>query len=151
MPWSSDIRQKKWCQKTQRQMKWRQMQQRWVEVGKWQRQVQESHTGKVQPRTQASSCYPSYQRRLRTECDSANFPDKLDRWRRIQNRRGRLGMRLGKAHKPHMPVEHVRGEKVYPRSCSFVWLLVGTWICKNTDCFAVYSFIGKQGCTFVEL
>ena len=48
----------------------------------------------VQPRTQASSRYPSYQRRLRTECDSANFPDKLDRWRHIRNRRGRLGTRL---------------------------------------------------------
>ena len=26
---------------------------------------------------------------------SANFPDKLDRWRHIRNRRGRLGTRLG--------------------------------------------------------
>ena len=47
-----------------------------------------------QPRTQASSRYPSYQGRLGTECDSANFSDKLDRWRHIRNRRGRLGTRL---------------------------------------------------------
>ena len=35
-----------------------------------------------QPRTQASSRYPSYQRRLGTECDRVRgeFPDKLDRW-----------------------------------------------------------------------
>ena len=33
-------------------------------------------------------------RKLGTECDSANFPDKLDRWRHIRNRRGRLGTRL---------------------------------------------------------
>ena len=47
--------------------------------------------------TQASLCYPSYQRRLRTECQfSAIFPDKLDRWRHIWNRRGRLGTRLVK-------------------------------------------------------
>ena len=36
----------------------------------------------------------SYQRRLGTECDSANFPNKLDRWRHIRNRRGQLGTRL---------------------------------------------------------
>ena len=33
-------------------------------------------------------------RKLGTECDSANFPDKLDRWRHIRNRQGRLGTRL---------------------------------------------------------
>ena len=48
--------------------------------------------GSLQPRTQACSRYPSDQRRLGTE---ANFPDKLDRWRHIRNRRGRLGTRLG--------------------------------------------------------
>ena len=37
-----------------------------------------------------------------------------------------------------------------PCSRPFVRLLEGTWICKNTDCFAVYFFIGKQGCTFIE-
>ena len=46
----------------------------------------------LQPRTQASSRYPSYKRRLETECVS----DKLDRWRHIRNRRRRLGTRLGK-------------------------------------------------------
>ena len=46
----------------------------------------------LQPRTQASSRYPSYQRRLGTEC----VFDKLDRWRHIRNRRRRLGTRLGK-------------------------------------------------------
>ena len=30
--------------------------------------------GITQPRTQASSCYPSYQRRLGTGCDSARRP-----------------------------------------------------------------------------
>ena len=39
------------------------------------------------------------------ECDSGNC------W-------GRLETRLGEVHKPHMPVEHVRGEKVYPQSRS---------------------------------
>ena len=29
----------------------------------------------------------------------ANFPDKLDRWRHIRNRQGRLGTRLGAGHK----------------------------------------------------
>ena len=33
-------------------------------------------------------------RKLGTKCDSANFPDKLDRWRHIRNRQGRLGTRL---------------------------------------------------------
>ena len=53
--------------------------------------------GSNQPLTKASSRYPSYQRRLGTECEasSANFPDKLDRWRHIRNRRGQLGTRLG--------------------------------------------------------
>ena len=36
-------------------------------------------TALAKPRIQASSRYPSYQRRLGTECDSANFPNKLDR------------------------------------------------------------------------
>ena len=66
-------------------------------------QVRESNLGLwirprrgFQPRTQASSRYPSYQRRLGTECDRVlgEFPDKLDRWRHIWNRRGRLGTRL---------------------------------------------------------
>ena len=38
------------------------------------------------PSTQASSRYPS---------SLTNFPDKLDRWRQIRHRRGRLGTRLG--------------------------------------------------------
>ena len=41
---------------------------------------------KFQPRTQACSRYPSDQRKLGTV--------KLDRWRHIRNRRGRLGTRL---------------------------------------------------------
>ena len=66
-------------------------------------QVRESNLGLwirprrgFQPRTQASSRYPSYQRRLGTECDRVRgeFPDKLDRWRHFRNRRGRLGTRL---------------------------------------------------------
>ena len=52
-------------------------------------QVRESNLGLwirtrrgFQPPTQASSRYPSYQRRLGTECDRVRgeFPDKLDRW-----------------------------------------------------------------------
>ena len=38
------------------------------------------------PSTQASSRYLS---------SLANFPDKLDRWRQVRNRWGRLGMKLG--------------------------------------------------------
>ena len=56
-------------------------------------QVRESNLGLwirtrrgFQPRTQASSRYPSYQRRLGTECDRVRgeFPDKLDRWRHFR-------------------------------------------------------------------
>ena len=47
----------------------------------------------TQPRTQASSRYPSYKRRLGTERDRRIF--KLDRWRHIRNHRGRLGTRPG--------------------------------------------------------
>ena len=56
--------------------------------------VREKNEHFSQPRTQARSLYPCYQRRLATEWDSANFPDKLDRWRHIRNCRGRLWTRL---------------------------------------------------------
>ena len=39
--------------------------------------------------------HPSIQASSRYASSLANFPDKLDRWRQIRNRRGRLGRRLG--------------------------------------------------------
>ena len=33
-----------------------------------------------------------------------------------------------------------------PRSIPFVWLLACTWICKNTDCFAVYCLLLAESC-----
>ena len=71
--------------------------------------------GSLQPRTQACSRYPSDQRRLRTE---ANFPDKLDRWRHIRTRRGRLGTRLGSLiFHAHISLSHPHILNAWNRLC----------------------------------
>ena len=48
---------------------------------------------------------PSERRRLGTERGSKSVSDKLDRWRHIRNRQGRLGMRLFVMHLPFLQLE----------------------------------------------
>ena len=82
-----------------------------------------------QPRTQASSRYPNYQRRLET--------DKLDRWRHIRNRRGRLGKRLlFITHTPKKENEKQRKNQQLFRRVRVLQISVCcSWVHADSGCF----------------
>ena len=89
-----------------------------------------------QPCIHARSRYPSYQRRLGTECGSANFPDKLDRWHHIRSRRGRLGTRL--------VLPQSLTSSLWRHRTSFL-LFCSIWICKFLCAFRPFLWRGVGG------